>query len=381
MGIMVRAAMIVPEYNEASRSDMNARLEYFDAFSSKFRDVIDVLLVDDSSTDDSQIVIRDYVRNHSPLFSVLYKEVNGNKVGALRDGVAMCDDSVDTILLTDFDSSVPFESMDFFNDVVDRLHKHDALGGMALRVDAGNCDTHLGFMQQLEYKLSRAFHYVARKEGKTRCIAGAGGLWKRDVLESLFRCHSGRHNGDDMELTALAMREGWNLAYEPLDVITTVPEDIGTLMKQRTRWELGALETYTKEWEFYGSACLNAIKAPFSGRFDHFGFWTAWQIGTYFILPYGLTQMAHYGSEGAWDFFAKYLAMDGMFMLGQGFVNRDEVQWNVKTMAGMIALPFYNLFVQYPSRTMALGKLIGSEVRSTLKAVVGKNCDPIKETS
>jgi len=370
---MKRTAIIVPEFNECSRGNLEGRLNYFDHLASSYQDLIDVIIVDDASTDGSKKFIQEYVAQNKPQFKVHFMEKNGQKVGALKEGVENCSADIDTILLTDFDSTIPDESMKDFQEMVDMLHSEDR-AGMALRVDTSNGDqSYLAFLQGLEYIIGRGFHYVAKKEGKTRCIAGAGGIWKRNVLERLFPEHSGRHNGDDMELTALAMKHGHRLDYHPFSIKTIAPTKFRELIKQRIRWELGALETIDKERKFYLKTCLSAVTKPLTkGKLDHFGFWKAWQIGTYIIIPYGITQIAKYGCELEWKYFASYLACDLGFLVALSALNRKEISKDPKTIASYLVLPFYNLGVQYPSRTIALAKHFNNRVGDLARKVAEK---------
>ena len=159
---MKRTAVVVPEYNEKSRSNLEGRLDYFAWLADTYKDFLDVIIIDDASTDGSKEELSDYVERNTPAFKAVFMSKNGNKIGAIEKAVDTAPDYIDTVLLTDFDSSIPEESMAHFDDMVDSLNSDSGLGGFALRVDGENTDTLLGYIQNLEYTLGRAFDGIAR---------------------------------------------------------------------------------------------------------------------------------------------------------------------------------------------------------------------------
>ncbi len=77
-----RCTIVVPCYNEARR----LRSEKFVEFVHAARD-IDLLFVNDGSTDNTQEVLERLQRVCGPSVSVLHKPVNGGKSEAVRDGM------------------------------------------------------------------------------------------------------------------------------------------------------------------------------------------------------------------------------------------------------------------------------------------------------
>ena len=77
-----RCTIVVPCYNEARR----LQSEKFVEFVHAARD-IDLLFVNDGSTDNTQEVLERLQRVCGPSVSVLHKPVNGGKSEAVRDGM------------------------------------------------------------------------------------------------------------------------------------------------------------------------------------------------------------------------------------------------------------------------------------------------------
>ena len=148
---MKRTAVSVPEYNEQSRSNLEERPDYFNYLATTHANLLDVIIVDDASTDGSREAVEEYVRNNNPAFKAIYRETNGQKVWAIRDGVNVADPNLDTILLTDFDSSIPDSSIPVFDEMLDKLHSDGNLGGLALRVDVEDKQSWLGYVHHLRY--------------------------------------------------------------------------------------------------------------------------------------------------------------------------------------------------------------------------------------
>jgi len=111
----------------------------------------------------------------------------------------------------------------------------------------------------MEYAIGRkVFGGYLLGQGKFRCVPGAGGIWRRSVLQEILEEHSGRHNGDDFEATAIAMRKGYHFRYEAsVAVQTMVPQSPKEFYRQRKRWALGSLETYDKESRFFRDSITN----------------------------------------------------------------------------------------------------------------------------
>ncbi len=119
-------------------------------------------------------------------------------------------------------------------------------------------NTLLQKLQYWEYLSDRAIHVILGKKGFLRCICGAGGVYDSQVLLEALKYHSLRHDGDDMETTALIQKLGCKVGYfnEDLEARTQVPRTWKSLIKQRIRWTVGAIDTYIKERGFYGKRMI-----------------------------------------------------------------------------------------------------------------------------
>ncbi|MFB6075923.1 MAG: glycosyltransferase family 2 protein [Candidatus Aenigmatarchaeota archaeon] len=267
-----KKSIYIPVYNgEEFLNDMLQRIDelgYLD----------EIKMIDDCSTDSTEQILEEW--SDKGLDFVTMKD-NGQKIGSIKNVLEEDFESErlpEYIVLHDADCFIHTESEN------DSSKNHDlkkALDksidfmkmmnwqGMALK-DVPFIDNNSNFLERIqyrEYRWDRSFHYRIGKVGKMRCIPGAGGIYKSDSLLDVLKKHSLRHDGDDMETTALMQKFGYNVGYYtkrmmkdfhleeedyPLITVNTItPKGPLSLFNQRCRWTAGAIDTYLKEGKFY----------------------------------------------------------------------------------------------------------------------------------
>lgn len=338
---MSNIAVIIPEYNEPN---LEERLGIFNELGKHLDGYATVVVVDDASTNGNRQRLARYVAEKNPQFHAFYMESNGQKVGAIKAAVKELPSDVDTVVLTDIDGSVN-ATPQALEQIRSELQSSQSLVGGTLRLKPANRKNPLERLQVTEYEVSRAMMRFLQGEGKSFCIPGASAVYKRDVLEKLLEQHSGRHNGDDKELTALAMKNGGNLKYwDTAEVETIVPSNAKSLFKQRVRYALGALETYSKEFPFYIKQALSAFKGK------RFGFMTAMEIYGAVAFPFAVYALARTISDGNLMPLAKYYATDAAFTGAWLLYGRKEVENKLATALTVPLMPAYRLGVLVPAR-------------------------------
>jgi len=244
--------IIIPEFNELSKlgENFNQQLRQFENLARKF----DVFLVDDCSTDGSWERLVRISPEICPHVHLVRMKRNGQKILAIKHAIEKSD--ANYILLTDFDSRIV--NPEDIPHSIEKFSEFPGLGGLALRLVPDGSFV-LSRFQDMEYAIGRGvFGRYMNSQRKLRCVPGAAGIWDRRILLEILNEHSGRHNGDDLEITAIALRKGYSTQYDPAIVVKTiVPRNTSELFRQRKRWELGSLETYYKERRFYYSQIRN----------------------------------------------------------------------------------------------------------------------------
>ncbi|MBT1695430.1 glycosyltransferase family 2 protein [Fulvivirgaceae bacterium PWU4] len=242
------AALLIPQYNESSNgTDFRSRLAYFSAIAKQFHQTLDVVVIDDGSTDDSLAQIKSFKDRNPDSFFVSMITPNANKVGALYKTILAL--SHEFVILSDFDTEI--HGLDLFFSNLSVL-RNDSLMGCYFRMLPFEGNGSVFLFQQLEYSMSRTCYKFHRSEQSVPVMPGAGCCYKRKTLEDIYKRHSGLRSGEDREATLLGLKLGYKTFYfENILTLTKPPSTFRSLIKQRVRWNLGYIETFHKERRYY----------------------------------------------------------------------------------------------------------------------------------
>jgi cellulose synthase/poly-beta-1,6-N-acetylglucosamine synthase-like glycosyltransferase len=243
-----KTALLIPQYNESSNCNIEARLMYFKGVAEMFRDEMDIIIIDDGSTDDSLEKISSFLDRHQDAFYVASVLPNSNKVGALC--LTARSISHEFVILSDFDTDITG-----YNEVIktyEQLREDNTAMGCYFRMIPFEGKGPIFNFQQIEYATLRALYKFYKKEGSVPVMPGAGACYKRQELLTIYDEHSGLRSGEDREATMIGLKLGYKTHYkEDVLCLTRPPLTYKMLVKQRVRWNLGYLETYHKERKYY----------------------------------------------------------------------------------------------------------------------------------
>ncbi|WPV66523.1 glycosyltransferase family 2 protein [Chitinophaga sp. LS1] len=248
-----RVALLIPQYNEGMNCNMEKRLYYFKELAQEYKHIVDVILIDDGSTDNSLSVMQEFVANHSDSFYLTAVTPNAQKVGALyavannlpHEFVILSDFDTDLMCLQNLEQSL--SQLDEDPDMMGAYFKMIPYEGSGLCFQ----------LQQMEYSFARIYYKFHDKDKSVPVMPGAGSCFKRDMLIELYHEHSGLRNGEDRETTVLGMEKGYKTMYaDKVLALTRPPLTFKVLANQRKRWYAGYLETVLKENKFYVSKIL-----------------------------------------------------------------------------------------------------------------------------
>ncbi len=366
--------VLVPAYNELSRSGEEAflkRLDYFDELVETHPQ-LRVAIIDDGSTDGSREILQNYVSGRNAKFRTVYKITNGQKIGAIKDGVSSSEPTNGFFLLTDFDTSLTESSAQNLPYITDQLQEDVGMGAIRVVPRKGNFLTKL---QKYDYLMGRGTQAPLRREMKIRCISGAGGLWRRDVLEEVLPLHDGSHASDDFLLTTLAQKNGYKTEYFPQMVVETeAPSAYRDLIKQRKRWDIGAFETYEKELPFFLKEIPKIVRGKLYGLSALLE-WASWAA-----TPFGAYIASKAVSSDDYKHLASYyltdLAVSGALM----FLRRKEIEDKKEATMLLPLMPFYRMAVYYPARTWAVASHLKDKINSATSYLVRSQPAKIETT-
>jgi cellulose synthase/poly-beta-1,6-N-acetylglucosamine synthase-like glycosyltransferase/peptidoglycan/xylan/chitin deacetylase (PgdA/CDA1 family) len=232
-GYLPDVSVVIPAYNEAAGIAATIR----SMVTSRYRGRIEVIVVDDGSSDGTAAIARSlripYVR--------VISQPNSGKPGALNRGIAEA--RSDILILVDGDTI-------FQADTIGRLVAPLAaadVGAVSGNTKVGNRRGFLGGWQHLEYVMGfnldrRLFDLL----GTIPTVPGAIGAFRRAALAAVGGLSTDTL-AEDTDLTMALCRSPWRVVYAP-DAIawTEAPSSLRQLWRQRYRWSYGTMQAMWK---------------------------------------------------------------------------------------------------------------------------------------
>lgn len=238
-------SILVPCFNEETwirQTIINALDQYYP------QDKLEVIVVDDCSTDRSAEVIRDTIREIAEKegeavasrIHYILQPVNKGK----RDALALGAKHAKHELLVFVDSDSFLNPYAIINLV--QPFKDEKMGGVAGRTDVANTYTNsLTKMQSVRYYI--AFRVMKAAEGifdAVSCLSGPLSCYRKDLVlkysdEWLNQTFLGQRAtfGDDRAMTNLILRHH-RTGYQDTSICyTIVPNDYDVFLKQQMRWK------------------------------------------------------------------------------------------------------------------------------------------------
>jgi cellulose synthase/poly-beta-1,6-N-acetylglucosamine synthase-like glycosyltransferase len=230
-------SVIVPAYNE--EAGIRATLDSLAAS----RHPIEIIVVDDGSTDATAAIVQQLIDRPPPGMPPLrlVRQPNSGKPVALNTGVAHA--RGDILILLDGDTV-------FEPDTIAWLVQPFAdpgVGAVSGNAKVGNRTGILGRWQHIEYvvgfNLDRRMYDLA---GCMPTVPGAIGAFRRDALNRVGGVSTDTL-AEDTDLTMSVIRDGWKVVYEERAIAwTEAPASLRQLWRQRYRWCYGTLQAMWK---------------------------------------------------------------------------------------------------------------------------------------
>jgi cellulose synthase/poly-beta-1,6-N-acetylglucosamine synthase-like glycosyltransferase len=221
-------AIVVPCFNEAR--GIGATIESLLALEYP-KDKLEVLVVDDGSTDATLSIARRY---ESLRVRVFHKE-NGGKHTAMNTGLAHT--SAELIGCLDADSVVMPGAL----AAIVPMFENARVAAVTPGIHVKNPSSLLQHMQHVEYRLALFNRFVLSALGSAFITPGPFSIFRTQVIEQLGGWRHA-HATEDMEM-ALRMQEAGHLIGNAPNaiVLTGTPRTLRSLFRQRVRWTYGWL--------------------------------------------------------------------------------------------------------------------------------------------
>lgn len=230
-GVAGPVSIVVPAFNEAAGIEAAVR-------SLAAADIaVEVIVVDDGSTDDTASIVAALGLPNVQLI----RQANAGKPAALNMGIAAA--SHELVVMVDGDTV-------FEPDTVRRLiqpFSDPRIGAVSGNAKVANRSGLLGRWQHIEYVMG--FNLDRRMYDLGECmptVPGAVGAFRRAALIEVGGV-SDATLAEDTDLTMALCRAGWRVVYEPRAVAwTEAPATFGALWRQRYRWSYGTMQAMWK---------------------------------------------------------------------------------------------------------------------------------------
>jgi len=321
---------------------------------------IEVVVINDGSTDRTEELVRGYKRLHAPDFkrskkSLLYiHKENEGKGKALNDGIAA---SHGDIIITIDADSIADSSM--IENIVSRFAdpKVDAAVG---NVKVGGTLSFLNLLQRLEY-LFGFYHKRAHSVmGAEYIYGGACAAFRRSSVFNTIGVFDTGSITEDIEMSLRTRHFGLTAVYAEDAICYT--EGAGSafgLVKQRLRWKKGRFEAFSKYKRMF-----------FSTRSRH-NSWLSWVILPFAMLaeiqllfePIGLTLLVLY-SYITGDYSSLILSMffiGIMYVVVGLFTERGKNWWIIPLLPFTWPIFYALVWVEYVALMKSLSAIIRAE--------------------
>ncbi len=228
-------SVIVPAHNEEKVIEKSIQCLLESDYPRK-----EVVVVDDGSTDKTHRIAEQYSRRG--LIKLIRREsASGKKARAVNLGLRLA--KGDVILVVDADTHVEVKSL----SSIAKYFSNPAVGAVAGNVRVGNRTNLLTKLQAYEYmiamEMGRRYQSIL---GLLLIIPGAFGAVRRETLGTV-----GAYDVDtiteDFDLTLKIHKAHTKVVFASDAIAWTVaPETLKELVKQRSRWDRGQMQTLRK---------------------------------------------------------------------------------------------------------------------------------------
>ncbi|MGV9712233.1 bifunctional polysaccharide deacetylase/glycosyltransferase family 2 protein [Gordonia sp. NPDC003424] len=231
--------VLIAAYNE--RTVITRTLDHLRA-SDHPAERLEVIAIDDGSTDDTLKLLQEYEQEWSSLRVV--HQANSGKSSALNNGINHADPRSTVIVTMDADTL-------FRRETIRNLARHFVgnrkVGAVAGHVKVGNRRNLITAWQSLEYISGICVTRMAEMTmGAISIVPGACSAWRREALERIGGfCDDTLAEDADATLTLQSL--GYTVLNENEAICDTeAPETMRTLARQRKRWTFGNIQSLWK---------------------------------------------------------------------------------------------------------------------------------------
>lgn len=255
-------SIVVPCFNE--EKSIGHTIEAL--LNSDYKGLKKIIVVDDRSTDNSYKIIKEYAKKYSKVIAARTPKNTGCAAGAKNYGAKFAD--TELIGFTDADS---YPRKDAIRKMIGYFDDPQT-GAVTSRVLVKNRKTFLSKLQAIEYKIIAFTRKLLGFVDAIYVTNGPLSIYRKKGFDDMEGFDISNMT-EDIEITWNFAAKGYKVHMSiPSDVYTIVPETLKDWIKQRTRWNIGGVQTILKyKKSFLKCGMLGYFILPF--------FVTAWLLG------------------------------------------------------------------------------------------------------
>jgi hyaluronan synthase len=234
-------SFVIPAFNEADSIERSV----VNSFAARYpKDKIEVIAIDDGSTDETLEVLYDLKRMYSERnFTIIPLVKNRGKRFAMAEGFRRAKGEI--IIQLDSDSFIEPGSLRTFVQPFQHAH----VGAVCAHAEPANAETNTVTKMQAAYYFM-SFRILKAAESTfaaVLCCSGCSSAYRRCVIvpilgEWLAESFLGKPVtwGEDRSLTNWVIKQGYNTLYsDDANAYTIVPDTFKKFLKQQIRWKKG----------------------------------------------------------------------------------------------------------------------------------------------
>jgi len=249
-------SIIIPAWNE----EVGVITSVNSALASTY-DNIEIIVVNDGSTDNTEKIVKDFIKkyNKKPIPGKkinLYSKPNAGKALAMNHGIKKS--KGDIVVTMDADSA---HGVDAIKNLV--FHFQDPeIHAVVGNVQVTNASNIVGMLQKMEYIFGFYFKRVHSLFNAEYIFGGACAAFRKSTTFDKIGYFDDSTKTEDIEYSMRTQLHGLKSLYaEDVVAYTEGASTLNGLYKQRTRWKKGRIDVFIKYRELFFSA------NPLHGKF------------------------------------------------------------------------------------------------------------------
>jgi cellulose synthase/poly-beta-1,6-N-acetylglucosamine synthase-like glycosyltransferase len=255
-GKLENVSVIVPCYNASK--DIGKTIDALQEMDWP-KDMIEIIVVDDKSTDNSVEVVRRYEKKYNNVRLIVNKRNSGGAAEPTNIGIKAA--KYEYIAVTDDDSS---PQKDALRKMIGFLQEDKKVGGVTCAVLARNSKTFMQKLQDIEYNIIAWNRKLLDMVGAVYVTPGPFALYRKKVLVEIGMFEVNNLT-QDIEIVWKMMDHGYSAKMcLAAKVYSETPTKFRVWWKQRVRWNIGGAQCIIKyKHLLFRKGMLGAFIIPF----------------------------------------------------------------------------------------------------------------------